>query len=245
VRNLSVREERVHLFEIGKTFAAQGSPVLDRLRDTGTVEGRRLGLLLMGDLEPDSWAKAGIRTDFYLAKGLVERALGVLGISGGYDHASQPFLHPGRSAGVTVGGRTAGWVGEVHPLVLKAFNLPDGVVAAELDAELLLECAREDALFEDLITYPAVEQDLALVVARDVPAEQAVRAARDAGGELLREVAVFDVYEGPQVGEGRKSLALRLTFRSAERTLSEAEINEVRAHMLNELKRSLGAELRG
>jgi phenylalanyl-tRNA synthetase beta chain len=244
-RNLSVREDRVHVFEVGKTFSrGEGAPT-DTLRDTGTREGRRLGLLLMGDPEPPSWVTSGLLTDFYLAKGAVERVLSALGLSAGFAPAKEPFLHPGKSAGISLEGRQAGWVGEVHPLVLRAFDLPDGVVAAEIDAEMLVAAAREVALFEDLLTYPAVEQDLALLVDRTLPAEEAVSAVTRAGGELLHDVVVFDVYEGSQVGEGKKSLALRLTFRSAERTLSEAEVHEVRERMLGELRETLGAELRG
>jgi phenylalanyl-tRNA synthetase beta chain len=245
-RNLSVREERVHLFEVGKVFARDSEAAdFDRLRQTGTSEGRRVGLLLMGPLEPESWNSAGLVTDFFLAKGVVERLLGSLSVTASFARSQEPFLHPGKAAQLSVGGQRLGWVGEVHPLVLRAYDLPDGVVAAELDAELLISSAREIALFEDLLTFPAVEQDLALLVERALAAEEVVQAIYQAGGELLSDVVVFDVYEGPQVGEGRKSLALRLTFRSSERTLSEAEVNEVRARLVESLKETLGAELRG
>jgi phenylalanyl-tRNA synthetase beta chain len=243
-RNLSVREERVHAFELGKVFFRGPAGVSDHLRQTGTSEGRHLGFVLMGALEPASWARSGLVTDFFLAKGVVERVLGALGLQASYARAAQPFLHPGRSAVISLGDDELGWVGEVHPLVLRAFDLPDGVVAAELDAELVLGAAGGVALFEDLLTYPAVEQDLALIVDRDLPAEQAVQAVVRAGGGLLHDVFVFDVYEGSQVGEGKKSLALRLTFRSPERTLSEAEVHEVRERMLTDLRERLGAELR-
>ena len=137
-----------------------------------------------------------------------------------------------------------GWVGEVHPLVLKSFDLVGPVLAAELDLDSLLESRTGVAVFEDLLTYPALQQDLALVVAADMPAADVVAAVRGAGGELLRDVQVFDVYRGSQVGEGRKSLALRLTFRSADGTLQEADVNELRGVMLGALRESIGAELR-
>jgi phenylalanyl-tRNA synthetase beta chain len=244
-RNLAVREERVHLFEVGKVFSRNRSAgSLDHLRETGTSEGRRLGLLLMGDLEPESWSRSGLVTDFFLGKGVLERLLGALGLEASFARAREPFLHPGKSASVALAQGEIGWVGEVHPLVLRAFDLPEGVIAAEIDAEALLSGAREVALFEDLLTFPVVEQDLAVAIDRDLPAEEVLRAVHRAGGELLTNVSVFDVYEGPQVGEGRKSLALRLTFRSPERTLSEAEVNEVRAAIVTELREALGAELR-
>ncbi len=128
--------------------------------------------------------------------------------------------------------------------MLQAFDLPAGAVAAELDAGALLSLGTGVPLFEDLLTYPAVEHDLALVVDRDVAADEVVRAVRAAAGGLLRSVYVFDVFEGAQVGEGKKSLALRLSFRSPERTLAEAEVNDARAGLLDALRAGLGAELR-
>lgn len=145
---------------------------------------------------------------------------------------------------IGVGDQQIGWLGEVHPLVLQAFDLPPGAVGAEIDAGALLLMGAGVPLFEDLLTFPAVEHDLALVVDRDVAADEVVRAVRAAGGGLLRSVSVFDVFEGAQVGEGKKSLALRLSFRSPERTLAEAEVNEARAGMLEALHTAMGAELR-
>ncbi|GAB4244874.1 MAG: phenylalanine--tRNA ligase subunit beta [Thermoleophilia bacterium] len=235
-RNLAVREERVHIFELGATFHPEGH--------TLPRERRALGVVLLGRWEPDCWAATGVPTDFFLLKGLLDRIFAALGVSAEYETAAEPFLHPGKSAVVRVMQETLGWLGEVHPLVLQAFALPDGVLAAELDAGALIAAARGVALFEDLLTYPAVEQDLALVVSRDLPARRVIAAVQEAGGSLLHTVRLFDTYEGPQVGEGRKSLALRLTFRSEERTLSEAEVNDLRTAMLARLRTAIGAELR-
>lgn len=235
-RNVSVREDRVHVFEIGATFHAGGA-ALPR-------ETRRLGLLLVGAWERDSWKTAGVPTDVFLGKGLVDRVLEALGVGGEYAASREPFLHPGRTAAVAASGTSLGWVGEVHPLVLRAFDLSGPAVAAELDLDAVLASRRGVALFEDLLSHPAVEQDLALVVAGDMPAVEVVNAVRLHGGELLRDVQVFDVYTGPQVGEGRKSLALRLTYRSPERTLQETEVNEIRGAMLDRLRDAIGAEIR-
>jgi phenylalanyl-tRNA synthetase beta chain len=98
--------------------------------------------------------------------------------------------------------------------------------------------------FRDLLAYPVVEQDVALVVDSTVPASAVVESLRRGGGELLEDVGVFDVYEGTQIAPGKKSLALRLSFRAAERTLSEAEVNELRGRMLEKIRAEIGAELR-
>ena len=121
---------------------------------------------------------------------------------------------------------------------------PRPAAAAELDLDRVFAAVGGVPLFVDLLTFPAVEQDLALVVERAVPSADVVGALQAAGGALLRSVRVFDVYEGPQVGEGKKSLALRLVFRSEDRTLSEAEVNEVRQGMLTAVGASLRATLR-
>jgi phenylalanyl-tRNA synthetase beta chain len=138
-----------------------------------------------------------------------------------------------------------GWLGEVHPLVLQEADVrAETVIAAELDLDALLGVGMATAMFKDLLAYPVVEQDLALVVDSSVPASAVLSELRAAGGDLLDDASVFDVYEGPQVGEGKKSLALRLCFRSSERTLSEAEVNEIRADILTKASASLGAQLR-
>ena len=132
----------------------------------------------------------------------------------------------------------------VHPVVLQEYDLRGPAVAAELDTEGLIGASVPVAMFRDLFAYPALEQDLALVVDAGVSAATVVTALRAAAGELLDEVRIFDLYEGSQVPDDKKSLALRLSFRRPDRTLSEAEVNEVRTRILRELTIGLGAELR-
>jgi phenylalanyl-tRNA synthetase beta chain len=236
-RNVSMREERIHVFEVGKTYHPGG--------DVLPGEVRRVGLLLLGPWAEHAWTTVEVPTDFYLAKGILERLALSLGLEADYAPADEPFLHPGKSARIESAGAVLGWVGEVHPLVLQAFDLPPGAVAAEVDLDRVLSLVPGTPLFEDLLTYPVLEQDLALVVDRTLPAAAVVRAVSAAGGPLLRAVRIFDLYEGSQLPEGKKSLALRLTFRSADRTLSESEVNEARVGMLAGLKADIGADLRG
>ena len=157
---------------------------------------------------------------------------------------AEPFLHPGKSAVVVhADGTVAGWVGEVHPLVAQAYDLKGVVVAAELDLGVLVDASADVLMFRDLLAFPVVEQDFALVVDAAVPAAAVVASLQAAGGKLLEDIRVFDVYEGAQVAAGKKSLALRLSFRAPDRTLSEDEVNTLRRQMLAEIGAELGAEL--
>jgi phenylalanyl-tRNA synthetase beta chain len=208
-------------------------------------------MLLSGPAEENSWLRSGVTTGYFLVKGLVERlAAGqhcpLEFLRPGEESApAEPFLHPGKSAVVAlVGGPEAGWVGEIHPLVVQAYDLKGPAAAAELDLAVLIQGAAEVLKFRDLLAFPAVEQDLALVVDAAVPAAAVVASLRAGGGGLLEEIRIFDVYEGPQIPAGKKSLALRVSFRAAERTLSEAEVNELRREMLARVRAELGVELR-
>ncbi|MBN1628305.1 MAG: phenylalanine--tRNA ligase subunit beta, partial [Thermoleophilia bacterium] len=237
-RNASVREERISIFEMGRVFRPSSGDLPE--------ETTHIGLLVAGEWEEPSWLRSGVTVDYYLAKGFLERLCAGLGSELEYAPGSEPFLHPGKSAEVRdADGNLVGWVGEVHPLVLQSHDLRAPAVAAELDVRLLTSASTGLTTFRDLLAYPVVEQDLALVVDVGVPASAVVAALRKAGGSLLEDVSIFDVYEGAQVAEAKKSLALRLSFRAAERTLSEAEVNKLREKMLAAVNKEIGAELRG
>ena len=243
-KNASVREERVHVFEVGKVFL----PGTAQLPDEPT----RVGILVAGRWDEDSWLRTGAATDYFLGKGLVERistglhAPMVFGRPDAEAGEAEPFLHPGKSAIVsTAGGEMVGWIGEVHPLVTQAYDLKGTVVAAELDLGALVDVSIEVLMFRDLLAFPVAEQDFALVVDAAVPAAAVVASLRAAGGKLLEDIRVFEVYEGAQVAAGKKSLALRLSFRAPDRTLSENEVGDLRRKMLAKVSAELGAELRG
>lgn len=242
-KNAAVREERVHVFETGRVFLPAGSGL--------PREETHLGILCVGTWEDDSWLQTAIALDYYLAKGLVERVAS--GLHCPLEFAApneskgeaEPFLHPGKCAVVRLGdGRTIGWLGEVHPLVLQAHDVRGPAVAAEVHLDAFIEAAEEVLVFRDLLAYPPVEQDLALVVDVGVPASALVAILREAGGDLLQEVRIFDLYEGAQIAAGKKSLALRLSFRAPDRTLSDGEVNGLRGHMVEAARAAVGAELR-
>jgi phenylalanyl-tRNA synthetase beta chain len=183
----------------------------------------------------EPWHVAGIADGgFAEAKWAVEQIYSALGIEPAYERTSEPFLHPGKAA------RTAeGWLGELHPALL------DGAWGAfELDLDALAEAAPDVVAFEEVSPYPEVRQDLAFVVAEDVPASELVAAIREAAGELLRELEVFDEYRGEQIGEGKRSLAFRLAFGSTEGTLTDEDVAPVRASIVDALATRFDAVLR-
>jgi phenylalanyl-tRNA synthetase beta chain len=211
------------------------------------AERRHVGALLTGAARAATWrSAAGTRADVFAAKGVLATVLDTLRLEWSVDAASEPFLHPGRSATVLVGdGEQIGWLGEVHPLVARAWDLPDAA-GFELDLDRVAELAAERLeLYEDVTSFPAVRQDLAIVLPDDVPAARALDVVRRAGGELLAAARVFDAYRGEQVGEGKVSIAVALEFRAPDRTLTDEEVNERRAAIAAALSSELGAELRG
>jgi phenylalanyl-tRNA synthetase beta chain len=155
----------------------------------------------------------------------------------------EPFLHPGRAGRILAAGAAAGWIGELHPLVCRAWGL-EAATAFELDLAALVAgspIGREQ--YEDVISYPAVNQDIAVVVSDDVDAARVREVVAGAGGELLRSVEVFDLYRGSQLPEDSKSLALRLEFRAADRTLTDAEVAE-RREQIEQALAEIGGALR-
>jgi phenylalanyl-tRNA synthetase beta chain len=242
--------ERVALFESGRVYlspdGAGEGPLAGRFageRAAPFHEPHRLGCLAAGPLTPPGWRGGGEAAGFFALKGVLEGLGARLGASLGFEPGAEPFLHPGRAATVLVGGVEAGWIGEVHPLVCRAWDL-DAAAGFELGLAVLAEAATAgEESFEDVTTFPAVFQDLAVVVPAEVPAARAREAVLAGGGELLRSARVFDLYEGEQLGEGRKSLALRLEFRAADRTLTDEEVAARREAIATQLA-ELGGSLR-
>jgi phenylalanyl-tRNA synthetase beta chain len=210
-------------------------------------EHRALGAVLHGRLSAPSWGDEGAPklVDFFAAKGLLAATLDALRVDWSVRAEAQPFLHPGRSAAVLAGEETIGWVGELHPLVARVWELEGAVAAFELDLDRTVAHAVAVPYFRDLTSFPPVRQDLAVIVAEDVAADDVLSTVRGAGGKLLDAVRVFDVYRGAQVGEGRKSLALALTFQAPDRTLSDEDVAPVRDKVVAALAKQVGGELRG
>ncbi len=239
-RNRARGAEDVRLWEFGAVYFAPEAgdgPLPD--------EPQHLGAVLCGAVRPPTWRDTEPpAADLFAAKGVLDALMDALRVPWTVEPAREPFLHPGRAARVLAGGEIAGWLGEVHPSVAGRWDL-ERAAAFELDFGVLARAAVLVPDYEDLTSYPAVRQDLAVTVPDDVAAALVVEAVREAGGVLLRRVEVFDVYRGAQVGEGRASLALRLEFRAPDRTLTDEEVAQRREKIVAELGERLGAQLRG
>jgi phenylalanyl-tRNA synthetase beta chain len=204
--------------------------------DVALFEVARVYRDVGAELPEERWHVAGVADGgFVEAKWAVEQIYSALGIEPSYERASDAFLHPGKAA------RTAeGWLGELHPALL------DGTWGAfELDLDALAEAAPAIVGFQPVSPYPEVRQDLAFVIAEDVPAAEVLAAIREAAGELLRELEVFDEYRNPEaLGEGKRSLAFRLAFGSLEGTLTDEDVAPVRASIVDALATRFDAVLR-
>jgi len=243
-----------NLFEIGKVYLWDDPvPAPEHAAEPGAVlprEPEAVGIVLSGPLQAENWTGARRPTDFYTLKGCVDALLAALGLSGHYEPLGDtaehfPYLHPGKSAVVSVKGAGGiGVLGQVRSDVAAGYGVEDLEVYFASIQGRFVEAALRTTAFEDLGAYPPASQDLAVVVGRDVPAAAVVEQARRAGGKLVRSVRVFDVYEGDQVPADKRSLALRVVMRSPERTLSDKDIAGARAKILKALEREFQAELR-
>jgi phenylalanyl-tRNA synthetase beta chain len=243
--NVARGREDVRLFEEGAVYfdrPHRREPTAAEARATPLPDERlHLGALLTGRVRPASWGDPSpSAADFFAAKGVLETLMGALRVEFSTVRGVDPFLHPGRAARVLVGGEDVGWLGEVHPAVATEWDL-GRVAGFELDLGAVLPHAVVAPHYEDLTSFPAIRQDLAFWVPADRTAADLVDVVRGAGGKLLRDVRVFDVY----AREGQTSLAVRLEFRAADRTLTDEEIAPQRTKIVEAVATKLEGELRG
>ncbi|MCD6424558.1 MAG: phenylalanine--tRNA ligase subunit beta [Anaerolineales bacterium] len=233
-------KERIALFEIGPVFLPEDA-------ELNISELPKLALCLYGSRSHPSWQGGEKKVmDYYDLKGIIESLLAGLHIEGvKYLPEAAPYFHPGKSARIDVGGNLLGYMGEVHPQVKQNYKLPDQPLpAAILDINALLE--RVDDLYdvEPVPDQPPVLEDLALVVDGDVPAQDVQALIQQTGGKTLRDVRLFDVYRGEQLGEGKKSLAYSLVYQHPEKTLTDKEVLAIRNKIVKRLEKEIGAKLR-
>jgi phenylalanyl-tRNA synthetase beta chain len=239
--NARHRRADAALFEVGRVFAP------DPGSETGVRETAALGLAGFGRLGASGWAGPGRPLDFFGLKGVLELLLERLRIAGWTAERAHdlPFLHPGRAARLLLAGEPVAWLGEVHPTVAQAWDLPERAVAGEVDLEALAARARLEVTFRPWPRSPAVRRDVAFVLDEAVPAGRAAEVIRAAAGPLLAGLELFDVYAGEGVPAGRRSLAYALHYQDREgRTLTDAEVDGRQAAVRAALAERLGATLR-
>jgi len=238
--NLNRQAPNFHAFEIAKVFALEGGAPVERVA---------LGALSYGDYAMAEVGKPAIKASFFTIKGVLEVFLGALGLGERVSYVAPSdelkFLHPGRSAKVMLDDATVGYLGEMHPREAMERDLTEPCVVCELDLEKFRAYGfTPRGSIEPPPRFPAVRRDLALVIDREFPAAAIIKTIRELGSEMLEDVAVFDVYEGQSIASGKKSVALALTYRAKDRTLTDEEVNRVHTALVEAVLTRLGAELR-
>jgi phenylalanyl-tRNA synthetase beta chain len=244
VRNLSRGNEDLALFEAGSVFFANDPltaaprppvsqrPSADELAEIDHALGqqpRHLAVVLTGHWQPDGSQGPGITAGWQQAIAFVEAAASATGLRLARRAAEYAPWHPGRCAEFLLAtGDGIGFAGELHPEVCSAFGLPTRTAAAEIDLDALIAAAPVTGDIPVISSFPVAKEDVALIVDADTPAAAVERALRSGAGPLLESIWLFDVYTGPQVGKGKKSLAYALRFRAPDRTLTEAEAASAR-----------------
>jgi len=203
--------------------------------------------VLSGPHSPPSWQGMDESTmDFYTLKGILEAFFDGLHIHNlSLEATRHPSFHPEKCAHVLIDGGRIGVMGEVHPIVREQYRIDDySVLAVDLNFDAIAAHIPAAMDIQPVQIYPPVLEDLAIVVDEGLPAEQVEAVIWEAGGDLLTEIRLFDLYRGDQVGKGNKSLAYSLVYQAADRTLTDDEVGKIRARIVKKLGETLGAALR-
>ncbi len=224
--NLNHRIDEVKLFEISKTFHESN--------DELPLEVNRLSIGVCAEGET-----------FYTVKGRIESLLKPLGLKEyEFVRGGENFLHPGRRAIMTVNKISVGYIGELHPDVAEEAGIKRRTYLAEINLDELLNIQRSELVVVDLPKYPAVDRDLAVVVDKEQPVGQMLSLIKTASGVLLESVEIFDIYEGEQIGENKKSVAFSMVFRAQDKTLTDEDVNVKFNKIVRVLEKNFNAKLR-
>lgn len=227
--NYNRRNESAALYEIGKVFIKQGEDNLPK------------------ELEKLTIAMYGPEVDFFRLKGTIEALFERLRCDDLVDYTRNndtTWFHPGRRADIVVSKKSIGTFGEIHPTVSKNYSIKANVYFAEIDIEGLLAIAKLDGDFVPLPKFPSTSRDIAMLVKEDVLAGDIAKIIKQRSGKILEGLKLFDVYKGKQVEDGYKSMAYNITFRAADKTLTEEEITKTMAKIINGLETNFDAQLR-
>jgi len=240
LRNQAVGIRDMGLFEIGKVYLKDGS---------GTIrESRSAAGILVGSQWDGVWNldRSALMADYYWGRGIVESALERVGFKKiSFIRATHPMLHKTRSAAILVYGEEIGWLGEVAPDVTAKLDMRGRPVIFEINIDELIKLTPEDVEYRPVPRFPALYINLAFVLQKDVPYESVERVVKSAGGSIVEDVGLVDVYTGQQIGHDERSLTLAIAFRSEERTLKDEDVKEIVESIKSRLNSELGARLRG
>jgi phenylalanyl-tRNA synthetase beta chain len=240
VKNKRTGVHDLKIFEIGRVYFAGKEGDLP-------VEKNRIGCLLTGLRYNESWHSPGEQSDFYDLKGLLENIIGDLKLPGVRFSADVPwaFLHPGRSCRVYLGDSTIGYLGEVHPRITESMDLRNRAVVFELDLDEMIKAWDEGRIdFREVSKFPSSTRDVAFVVSQDTEGQRLLDVAFRQDEELLEKVSIFDVYTGKNIPDGTRSLGLRFSYRSWDRTLTDEEVNESHSRIVKAVIEETQAKIR-
>ncbi len=226
--NYSMRNEDVRLFELAKVYIPSGNA--DDLPDERTI-------LTFGSFGEG---------DFFDLKGVVENILEGLGLKEKREYkavSEHSFLHPGRQADIGYAGERIGWIGEVHPDVAEKYGMEDRVYLGVIDLPAIEKHISFEELYQGIANFPTVTRDISLVMDKEIPVGELEDIIEKSSGKLLESYGLFDIYEGEQIGEGKKSVAYNITFRASDRTLSDEDVNPIMDKIFGECA-AKGFELR-
>jgi phenylalanyl-tRNA synthetase beta chain len=229
--NYNRRNPEAALFELGKVYIPKTLPLTELPNEQNVLT---LGMY-------------GSEVDFYAIKGVCEEVFGVLGTADKVEFSpcsDIPFMHPGRLASITLDGADLGYVGEVHPAIADNYAIGTKVYVAVINMDVLVANASFDKTFKALPKFPAVQRDIAMLVSDDVIVKDIEAVIKEKGGKLLENIQLFDVYKGKQIAEGYKSVAYNISFRAADRTLTDDDVASPMKKIVAELESKLGAQLR-
>lgn len=230
--NYSVKNHDIRLFEPATVYLPS--------EEEGALPAEPVSLVL-GMCSSAYKGEAG----FYRMKGYVDAILSYAGVTGEYEAVEcESAYHPGRCAAVTVNGERVALMGEIHPEVLENYGIGIDTFAAEIDFEKLFSLVDSARRYAPLPKFPALERDLSLVCAEEVTAGSIEKCIASAGGNSVSSVKLFDIYRGPQIGEGKKSVSFAVTLRAADRTLTDDEADGIIAKIMKKVSAAFGAELR-
>jgi phenylalanyl-tRNA synthetase beta chain len=228
--NLAFRQQTVSIFELGKIFFSRGEEDLPR-------ENTRLSGLVFGEFQPGFWQDKGKGWDFFALKGVLANLLMSAGVEDCRFDSEMipPYLKPGASARIHHGQGLLGFLGELHPQVLKAYDLIPPVLIFDLDFDELLALSGPLRQFSQLPRFPEVVRDLAVILHQRIPYGEIEAYLKGLNQPWIEKIALFDLYQGEPIPPDRKSLGLRITYRSPERTLRDEEVNELHQEITGKL----------
>ncbi|VVM32842.1 phenylalanine--tRNA ligase subunit beta [Terribacillus sp. AE2B 122] len=236
--NVARKQENLGYFEFGRVFLSNEEQITEQPNETARLAGA-----LTGTWMEQPWQQEKKPVDFYVAKGIVEGIFAQLDLGPVFQQAQVDGYHPGRTATVSLNGKVVGVVGQLHPTVQKAFDLKETYVF-DLDIAYLMDQYEEVPSFRTIPRHPSVTRDIALVVDEAAHAGDIQRTIQEAGGELVQQVQIFDVYQGEHMEAGKKSIAYTVLYQDPTRTLTDEEVEASYNNIIENVKAKHDAELR-